>query len=126
MIPFRFKTNDFEMYLGDKRVSINKLTPNRWRILFETVDTLPGLILQVIAAPQENFHAYLISACELALDEVVKVVSVLSEIDEAYLNEHAGVDELVEYLTRTFKRNNLGETVKNVMSLLPEVGAKKA
>ncbi|KMJ58076.1 hypothetical protein AB685_14815 [Bacillus sp. LL01] len=126
MNPFKFRTNDYEMYLGEKRVSINKLTPNRWRTLFETIDTLPGLILQVIAAPQENFHAYLISACELAMDEIVKVVAVLSDIDEDYLNEHVGVDELVDYLTRTFKRNNLGETIKNVKSLLPGANAKKA
>lgn len=126
MIPFKFKTNDYEMYLGDKRVSINKLTPNRWRTLFDTIDTLPGLILQVITAPQENFHAYLISACELALDEVVKVVAVLSDVDEDYLNEYVGLDEMVEYLSRTAKRNNLADTVKNVTSLLPGANAKKA
>ncbi|WP_404351680.1 hypothetical protein LG311_10290 [Sutcliffiella horikoshii] len=126
MIPFKFKTNDYEMYLGDKRVSINKLTPNRWRTLFDTIDTLPGLILQVITAPQENFHAYLISACELAIDEVVKVVAVLSDVDEDYLNEYVGLDEMVEYLSRTAKRNNLADTVKNVTSLLPGAHAKKA
>ena len=126
MIPFKFKTNDHEMYLGEKRVSINKLTPNRWRTLFDTIDTLPGLILQVITAPQENFHAYLISACELAIDEVVKVVAVLSDVDEDYLNEYVGLDEMVEYLSRTAKRNNLADTVKNVTSLLPGANAKKA
>jgi hypothetical protein len=108
------------MYLGEKRVEINKLTPKRWRQLFATIDTLPGLIVQVITAPQEDFYAYVVSACDIALDEVVKVVAVLSELDEDYINDNVGVDELVQYLLRTSKRNNLNEVIKNVSSLLPK------
>jgi hypothetical protein len=108
------------MYLGEKRVEINKLTPKRWRQLFATIDTLPGLIVQVITAPQEDFYAYVVSACDIALEEVVKVVAVLSELDEEYINENVGVDELITYIARTAKRNNLAETLKNVGSLLPK------
>jgi hypothetical protein len=112
--------NENTMYLGEKRVEINKLTPKRWRQLFATIDTLPGLIVQVITAPQEDFYAYVVSACDIALEEVVKVVAVLSELDEEYINDNVGVDELITYVTRTAKRNNLAETLKNVSSLLPK------
>jgi hypothetical protein len=112
--------NENTMYLGEKRVEINKLTPKRWRQLFATIDTLPGLIIQVLTAPQEDFHAYIISACDIALEEVVKIVAVLSDVDEEYINENVGVDELVQYVVRTAKRNNLSEVVKNVSSLLPK------
>lgn len=113
-----------EMYLGDKRVKINKLTPNKWRQLFETVDKLPGLIVQVLTAPADDFYAYVISACDLALDEVVNIVAILSDVDSEYIRENVGIDEIIEYLTRTVQRNRLDQTVKNLTSLLPKPKTK--
>lgn len=109
-----------EMKLGDKRVKINKLTPNKWRDLFGTVDKLPGIIVQIITAPQEDFYAYVINGLDIALDEIISIVSVLAEIDEEYVRNNVGVDELFEYLARTVKKNRLDQVVKNVKSLLPK------
>lgn len=111
--------NENEMYLGDKRVRIEKLTIAKWRKLFETVDKLPGLILQVLTAPQENFYEYVLTALDLALEEVAQVVSVLSGLDFDYIVEHVGIDEQVEYLAKTVKLNRLDAVAKNVKSLLP-------
>lgn len=116
--------NENEMYLGDKRVRIEKLTIVKWRQLFEAVDKLPGLIVQVLTAPQENFYAYVLTAFNLALDEVAHVVAVLSGIDYDYILENVGIDEQIEYLARTVKRNRLDSVAKNVQSLLPNL--KKA
>lgn len=121
--PFKSKMsalNESEMYLGEQRVKIEKLTIAKWRQLFEVVDKLPGLIVQVLAAPQEEFYSYVISALDLALEEVAKIVSVLSGLDEQYVLDNAGIDELFEYLARTIKRNRLGDVAKNVKSLLPK------
>lgn len=111
--------NENETYLGDKRVRIEKLTIAKWRKLFETVDKLPGLILQVLTAPQENFYEYVLTALDLALEEVAQVVSVLSGLDFDYIVEHVGIDEQVEYLAKTVKLNRLDAVAKNVKSLLP-------
>ncbi len=113
--------NENEMYLGDKRVRIEKLTIVKWRQLFEAVDKLPGLIVQVLTAPQENFYAYVLTAFNLALDEVAHVVAVLSGIDYEYILENVGIDEQIEYLARTVKRNRLDSVAKNVQSLLPNL-----
>jgi hypothetical protein len=109
-----------EMYLGEKRVKIEKLTIVKWRELFGTVDKLPGLIVQVLSAPQSDFYAYVITALDIAFDEIAQVVSVLSGVDAEYLKENVGVDEIFEYLARTVKRNRLDDLVKNAKSLLPK------
>lgn len=127
--PFKRKSNitalgEHEMMLGDKRVKIEKLTIVKWRELFEVVDKLPGLIVQVLTAPSDDFYAYVVTALDIAADEVAKIVSVLSGVEVEYLQESVGVDELFEYLAKTVKRNRLDSVVKNVKSLLPKVKAK--
>lgn len=114
---------EHEMMLGEKRVKIEKLTIAKWRELFEVVDKLPGLIVQVLTASSEDFYAYVVTALDLAADEISQIVSVLSGVEAEYLQESVGVDELVEYLAKTVKRNRLDSVVKNVQSLLPK--AKK-
>jgi hypothetical protein len=111
--------NENEMMLGEKRVRIEKLTIIKWRQLFETVDKLPGLIVQVLSAPADDFYSYVITALDIAFDEIAEIVAVLSGVDAEYIAEHVGVDELFEYLSRTVKRNRLDDVVKNVKSLLP-------
>ncbi|MCU9614076.1 hypothetical protein OEV98_10945 [Caldibacillus lycopersici] len=114
-------SNENIAYLGDKKVEIKKLTPVLWKKLFATIDRLPGLVVQVLLAPKEDFYSYIVSASELAMKEVVQVVAVLSDIDEEYIDNHVGLDELVDYLVKTVKKNNFKGIVKNVKSLLPEV-----
>lgn len=121
---FKRKSNitslaEHEMYLGEKRVKIEKLTIVKWRQLFETVDKLPGLIVQVLSAPQTDFYAYVVTALNIAFDEIAQIVSVLSGVEVDYITENVGVDELFEYLTKTVKRNRLDDVVKNVKGLLP-------
>jgi hypothetical protein len=113
--------NENEMYLGDKRVRIEKLTIVKWRQLFEAVDKLPGLIVQVLTAPKENFYAYVLTAFNIALEEVAQIVAILSGVDYEYIVENVGIDEQIEYLARTVKRNRLDSVAKNVKSLLPNV-----
>lgn len=125
MFKFMRKSNitalgEHEMMLGDKRVKIEKLTIAKWRELFEVVDKLPGLIVQVLTAPSDDFYAYVVTALDIAADEITKIVSVLSGVDSEYLQENVGVDELFEYLAKTVKRNRLDGVVKNVQSLLPK------
>lgn len=108
-----------EVMLGEKKVKIEKITPKKWKELFGVIDTLPSLIIKVLTAPQENFVAYLLSAIEIGLDEIIEVVSVLTGIDRDYLHDKVGVDEIIEYFARMAEYNNLERVLKNVKSLLP-------
>lgn len=107
-----------QLYLGEKRVEVRKLTPKVWKEVFGRLDKLPGVIMQVMLAPKEDFYGYVISACDLAIDEVVELVSVLSGLDKKYISEKVGLDEIVMYLVKTIKKNNLNDVIKNVKSLL--------
>lgn len=118
--------NENQMYLHEKKVDIPKLTPERWKKLFEKIDLLPGLIVQVLLAPKEDMYSTIIMACELAIDEVIEVVALLSEIEVEYIRKEVGLDETIEFLVRVVKRNRLTDAVKNLQSLLPQLEAQKA
>jgi hypothetical protein len=121
---FKRKSNitalgEYEMMLGEQRVKIEKLTIAKWRELFAVIDKLPGLIVQILSAPQDDFYAYVVAGLDIAFDEVAQIVSVLTGLDADYIENHVGVDELFEYVSKTVKRNRLEDVVKNVKSLLP-------
>lgn len=121
-----FHLNENQMLLHEKKVEIPKLTPDRWKQLFETVDMLPGLIVQVLLAPKEDFYSTVVSVIQLAIDEVTEVIAVLSDIEVEYIRKNVGLHEIIEYLTRTIQRNKLGEVSKNLKSLLPKQQKQKA
>ncbi|MCS1350323.1 hypothetical protein [Mechercharimyces sp. CAU 1602] len=112
--------------IGEKEVRVTKVTAKKFKEIIRVVERLPGLLLQVIRAPEHEVHAHLVAALELALDEVIAVTSILSGIEEEYLSENAGLDELVAYFIAMERHNNLSRTVKNVMSLLPKVQMEKS
>jgi len=113
-------SNENYVFLHDKRVEVPKLTPEKWKKLFERLDLLPGLIVQVFLAPKDEFYSTVLSVCHLALDEVTDIVAVLSDVEEEYLRKNVGLNEIVDFIVRTIKRNRLDETVKNLKSLLPK------
>lgn len=112
--------NENQMYLHEKKVEIPKLTPERWKKLFEKVDMLPGIIVQVLLAPKKDFYSTVLTAIDLMIDEVVEVVAILTEIDAEYIKKNVGIDELIEFLTKTVRKNQLAGMVKNLQSLLPK------
>ena len=121
---FKSKSNitalgEHEMMLGEERVKIEKLTIAKWRELFAVIDKLPGLIVQILSAPQDDFYAYVVAGLDIAFDEVANIVSVLTGLDADYIENNVGVDELFEYVSKTVKRNRLEDVAKNVKSLLP-------
>ncbi|MEH7651771.1 hypothetical protein [Bacillus safensis] len=110
-----------ELTLGDKAVQIPKLTPVKWKALFEVVDRLPHLFITVLSTSgQEDFASTLVAAAKLAMDEVAKIVAVLSGLDEDYILENVGTDEIVEFLIAVVEKNRLQSVAKNLKSLLPK------
>jgi hypothetical protein len=118
--------NEHQMYLHEKKVEIPKLTPDRWKQLFEKVDMIPGLIVQVLLAPKDEFYTVIVSAIQLAMDEATEIVAILSGLDVAYIRKNVGLHEIIEFLVKTIKRNQLGEVAKNLKSLLPKKEEQKA
>lgn len=121
-----FSPNENQMFLHEKKVEIPKLTPDRWKLLFEKVDLLPGLIVQVLLAPKEDYYSTMISAVQLAMDEITEAVALLSDLEVEYIRKNVGLHEIIEFLVKTVKRNQLGEAAKNLKSLLPKTEKQKA
>ncbi|APP15656.1 hypothetical protein BS467_07880 [Bacillus altitudinis] len=110
-----------ELILGDKTVQIPKLTPVKWKALFEVVDRLPHLFITVLSTSgQEDFASTLVAAAKLAMDEVAKIVAVLSGLDEDYILENVGTDEIIDFLIAVVEKNRLQSVAKNLKSLLPK------
>ncbi|MCY7439446.1 hypothetical protein [Bacillus altitudinis] len=114
-----------ELTLGDKTVQIPKLTPVKWKALFEVVDRLPHLFITVLSTSgQEDFASTLVAAAKLAMDEVAKIVAVLSGLDEDYILENVGTDEIIDFLIAVVEKNRLQSVAKNLKSLLPKAAAE--
>ncbi|MGM0966935.1 MAG: hypothetical protein ACQEWR_00025 [Bacillota bacterium] len=110
-----------ELTLGDKTVQVPKLTPGKWKELFEVVDRLPHLFITVLSTSgQDDFASTLVAAAKLAMDEVAKIVAVLSGLDEDYVLENVGTDEIIDFLIAVVEKNRLQSVAKNLKSLLPK------
>ncbi|WP_040932636.1 hypothetical protein [Paenibacillus larvae] len=105
--------------LGKHQVKISKITPKKWRPLVESIQVLPQLIANVAFAPPDDFAVYALQASEVALDDLLLTVSILSGIDVEELENEAGIDEIVDYIVRVYEYNNIDDLVKNVKRLLP-------
>lgn len=105
--------------LGDKKVEVPKLNYRKYKQMQDVVQMLPGVIFSLIITPPDNYYQMALVALDETIDELYGIVAVLSEIDREYLEEEAGVNEVIDYLVATIKKNDFAKTVKNVKSLLP-------
>lgn len=112
--------------LGDKTVPIPKLTVAKWKALFSVIETLPQLIVSVLAAKQsDDFAATAVVGAELALDEAVKIVAVLAELDPEYIEQNADLNELLTFIAKTAQKNDLAAVAKNFRAVLDRVTSAK-
>lgn len=109
--------------LGDKKVKIRKITPALYKDLTESMDILPGILFDAFlqfhtTQDKKDVFAYILAGTSVVTDELVKVTSKLSELDEDYLMNKAGLSEMINYLYKTVKKNNLDDAIKNLLSPL--------
>lgn len=115
---FKRTLGNDELLLGDKKIVVKKLTPALWKKVFGALDKLPGVAIQVFNAPKEDMAAYLLQAFDVVQEELIEIISLVSDIDADYLHNNAGMDELIEYVFLTIKKNRLDQTAKNLKGLL--------
>ncbi|MFD1267565.1 hypothetical protein ACFQ3Y_09040 [Paenibacillus motobuensis] len=104
--------------IGDQSVELKKVTIAQWRELFAVTETLPQLILGVLGSSPDERATYFMLALESSLEEIVRVVSVLTGIDEEYIENNASITELVDYFTQVAKVNDFQGLLKNVRGVL--------
>jgi hypothetical protein len=118
-----FKRSD-TVKIGEKSVPVPKITIKKWRELFESIEMLPQLILSIFNVPATERAGYIVVVIRESFSEVVRVTSVLTGIDEEYIEEHATLNDLVAFYGATIKANDFGGLLKNVQGVLGSVVAK--
>ncbi|RJE90674.1 hypothetical protein D3P07_00775 [Paenibacillus sp. 1011MAR3C5] len=109
--------------LGDKTVQIPKLTPEKYKALFERIETLPAIVIRVLAdRDTDDFVATVLAGANLALDEMVQLVAVLADMDAEYISSHADLNEITDFIRLTLEKNDLQRTLKNFRAVLGQLG----
>jgi hypothetical protein len=111
--------------MGDKSVTIPKLTPAKYKRLFGEIQALPSIILNILAAPKDDLQATIIAAVESSIDEFVKLVAVVAELDPKYIEEKVGVNEIVEFIVKTVQTNDIVESIKKLKGVIATVTGKE-
>jgi hypothetical protein len=114
----QFFSNENYVKMGNKKVRIEKITFEKWVLLREVLDIIPGLVMQVWLSRGEHFYKSVYAAIDVAFEEIIQVISVLSGIDEEYLKKNAGIDEVFNYFVKTAHKNDFFKIIKNGQSLL--------
>jgi hypothetical protein len=100
--------------LGDKTVKVPKLTPEKYKALFERIESLPAIIVNVMSARKSaDFAATAIVGAGLALDEAVSIVAVLADVDADYIAKNADLNEISEFIRAALEKNDLQRALKN-------------
>lgn len=113
-----FTRSNTTLKIGSKTVQVRKVTIAQWRELFGAIQTLPQLLISVIGAPPAERTAFIVVAIERSFDDIVRVTSLLTGLDEEYVENNASLDELVAYFAEMLKANNFPELLKNVKGAL--------
>ncbi|NBI30774.1 hypothetical protein [Chengkuizengella marina] len=105
--------------IGNKNVEIPKLTISKWKLMFDNIQSLPQIILNILAVKgTKDFSSTLIVGAEMAIDEAVEMVAVIAGLDAKYIEENADMNELTTFIYKTIKKNDLQESVKNFRAVL--------
>ena len=118
---FGRKESDHVLF-GDTKVEIPKLTIEKWELLIENLETLPQIIVNVLSAKQEdNFTAKLVVGTSLALSEVVKLVAVITGLEEDFVRKNADHHSLYDFIKKTMKKNDLNTALKKFQTAIVQI-----
>lgn len=106
-------------YFNEKRVEIPKLTIEKWKHLIAKIETLPSIIMSIFAArSSSDLSVYVIAALDAGLDEIVDLVSVLTDIPSEWIMKNVGLNELLDFIEKTARKNDFGEAGKKFRAVL--------
>lgn len=107
--------------IGEKSVYPRKIPVAQWRELFDSVQVIPQMLVSVLTAPASERAGFFVVALRESFDDLVRVTSLLTGLDEEYIEHNASIDELVAFYKATIEVNNFSELIKNASSVLGKV-----
>lgn len=114
-------TKKEKLKLGNRTVSIPKLTRNRLKKLTDHLGTIGDLVVKVFLTPQEDRSVMIVAGAEVMIDEIYELTSLLSDIDIDELSEQASLAECTEFLNLTWAKNDMNTALKNLSGLIPSM-----
>jgi hypothetical protein len=90
--------------LGNKRVTVPKLTRKRLKKLTDHIGSIGDYLIKLFLTPESD-----------------RAVFIVSDLPIDYLDEHAAFGECTEFLRLTWEKNDMNEALKNLNGLIPPV-----
>ncbi|QSF42657.1 hypothetical protein [Paenibacillus tianjinensis] len=112
-------TKKEKLKLGNRTVSVPKLTRNRLKRLTDHIGTIGDLLVKVFLVPAVDRSVMIVAGAEVMIDEIYELTSLLSDIDIDELSEQASLAECTEYLNLTWSKNDMNAALKNLSGLIP-------
>jgi len=112
-------TKKEKLKLGNRTVSIPKLTRNRLKKLTDHLGTIGDLVVKIFLTPQEDRSVMIVAGAEVMIDEIYELTSLLSDLAIEELSEQASLAECTEFLNLTWDKNDMNAALKNLSGLIP-------
>ncbi|HHY74032.1 MAG TPA: hypothetical protein GX497_12600 [Bacillus bacterium] len=113
---FKFKNDCVQ--LGNKKVEVPKLTRKNIKKLTSHIGSIGDFLVQLFLTPTENRAAVIVASSDMFIDDMYELTALLSEIDIEYLDEHATLEQVTNYIKQTWERNDMEKALGNAKSLL--------
>lgn len=105
--------------LGAKRVEVPKLTRARLKKLTNHIGTIGDYFVKLIMTPEQDRAVFIVAGADVAIDEIYEITSLLSDLPIEYLDDKASISECIEFVRLTWEKNDMGQALGNLQSLLP-------
>lgn len=110
--------------IGDKTVHPRRITIALWRELIDSIQMIPQMVVTVLTAQPSERAGFFVVAIRESFDDIVRVTSILTGVDEEYIEQNASIDQLVAFYKATVEENNFGELLKNGQGVLSMITPK--
>ncbi|MDP4549855.1 hypothetical protein Q9251_03060 [Alkalihalobacillus macyae] len=108
----------YEMYLGEHKVKIKKLTPADWENLMTHCQAVPALIyralVHIVDSDPLTAYTFAYSSLLQTINDFIDVINTLTGIDKHELKNNVAADDCGEYIERMIKRNDILKKYRTV------------
>lgn len=111
---------DDKLPLGDKWISVPRLTPEMYKKSYDVVYRIPRVVSLVLTS--DDRIATALGASEAVVDEMTELCAKLSGLDVEYLEKNADVTQIVNFVLVTVDRTDWVGAIKKYRALVAKLG----
>jgi len=100
--------------INDKKVEVKKLPLGKYAEVLEALDKLPQKLSGLDKISEDKIISILPKLLSDSFPELIKIISVASDVPEKELTEEYGLDDVTTLLKAIFEVNNFNLVKKNL------------